>query len=42
VLLPPGFVVYSLQIAADMRLVHASLGGTIPAASSYLYLISAA
>jgi hypothetical protein len=39
VLLPPSFVVHSLQIAADMRLVHASLGGKIPAASCYLYLL---
>jgi len=36
--LPPSFVVHSLQIAADMRLVHASLGGKIPAASCCLYL----
>jgi len=33
VLLPSSFVVRSLQIAADMRLVNASLGGKIPAAS---------
>jgi len=36
--LPPSFVVRSLQIAADMRLAHASLGDKIPAASCYLYL----
>ena len=38
VLLPPSFVLHSLQIAADRRLVHASLVGKIPAASCYLYL----
>ncbi len=38
VLLSPSFVVHSLQIAADMRLVHASLGGKIPAASCCLHL----
>jgi hypothetical protein len=36
--MPPSFVVYSLQIAVDMRLVHASLGAKIPAASCHLYL----
>ena len=36
VLLPPSFVVNSLQIAADMRLVHASLGAKTTAASRYL------
>ena len=35
---PPGFVVHSWHIAADMRLVHASPGGAIPAASCHLYL----
>jgi hypothetical protein len=28
--LPTGFVVHSLQIAADMHLVHASLGDKNP------------
>jgi hypothetical protein len=37
--LPPSFVVHSLQIAVDMRLIHASLGCKIPAASCYLYLL---
>jgi len=36
--LPPSFVVHSLQIAADMRLVHALLGDKIPVASCHLYL----
>jgi hypothetical protein len=29
----------ALQITADMRLVHAALGGKIPAASCCLYLL---
>ena len=38
-LLAPSFVVRSLQIAADMRLAHVSLGDKISAASCDSYFL---
>ena len=39
-LLPPSVVVRSLQIAVDLRLIHASLEGEIPAAFCNSYFVT--